>query len=60
MSILRERSTGLSRGCAFIGFESAGEAHAAIEQLNGQMHLPGAKGPLEVGHCRSARGRHAC
>ncbi|GBF95952.1 CUG-BP- and ETR-3-like factor [Raphidocelis subcapitata] len=52
--ILRERSSGLSRGCAFVGYESAEEAEAAIAHLDRRVHLPGAPGPLEV---RFARGR---
>ncbi|KAI8462603.1 MAG: hypothetical protein J3K34DRAFT_475967 [Monoraphidium minutum] len=54
--ILRERSTGLSRGCAFVGFDTAEEAQAAIQHLDHRVHLPNALGPLEV---RFARGRHA-
>jgi hypothetical protein len=48
VQILRERATGQSRGCAFVGYETSQEAEAAIEQLNHRVHLPGAATPLEV------------
>jgi hypothetical protein len=47
--ILRDRATGLSRGCAFVGYETSEEAEAAIQNLDRRVHLPGALGPLEVG-----------
>jgi RNA recognition motif-containing protein len=48
-SILRDRMTGLSRGCGFVGFETSEEAEAAIQHLNSRVCLPGAAGLLEVG-----------
>ncbi|KIZ02294.1 CUG-BP- and ETR-3-like factor 5 [Monoraphidium neglectum] len=53
VQILRERATGQSRGCAFVGYETSQEAEAAIEQLNHRVHLPGAATPLEVRFARS-------
>jgi len=55
VSILRDRSTGASRGCAFVGFESSDEAETAIQHLNSRVRLPGATAPLEV---RFGRSRH--
>lgn len=54
ITILRERATGASRGCAFVGFANSEEADAAVQHLNHRVQLPGALGPLEV---RFARGR---
>ena len=49
LQILRERATGASRGCAFVGYDSSEDAEAAIQHLNHRVHLPGALAPLEVG-----------
>jgi RNA recognition motif-containing protein len=54
LMILREQPSGLSRGCAFVGFTAAGDAEAVITHLNGRVHLPGAAAPLEV----NARPKH--
>lgn len=53
--VLRERSSGQSRGCAFVGYESQEEAEAAIAHMDRRVHLPGAPGPLEV---RAAAAAH--
>lgn len=48
LTILRERTNGASRGCAFIGYENGDEAEAAIQHLNDRVQLPGASRVLEV------------
>lgn len=54
VGILRDRTTGLSRGCAFVSYESKQQADAAIEKYDHQLQLPGALCPLEVGGFRAA------
>ena len=55
LSILRERASGSSRGCAFVCYADAPAAAAAIAALDGRAQLPGAPRCLEV---RYARSRH--
>jgi hypothetical protein len=55
--ILREQPSGVSRGCAFVGYTAAEDAQAAIQHLNARVQLPGAAGPLEVRARRRPGGR---
>lgn len=49
LAILRDRSSGKSRGCAFVSYQHLEEAEAAIAKFDRQLLLPGAQAPLEVG-----------
>jgi RNA recognition motif-containing protein len=48
VSILRDQSTGTSRGCAFVIFEEQAHAAAAIAKLDKKVMLPGASSHIEV------------
>lgn len=39
VTILRDKMTGLSKGCAFVKFENREQAQSALDNLNGQCHL---------------------
>eukprot|EP00884_Botryococcus_braunii_P021144 jgi/Botrbrau1/7713/Bobra.0159s0146.1 len=51
--ILKDKSTGLSRCAAFVGFATTAEADAAIAKFATPITLPGAYAPLEVRKARS-------
>ena len=46
---LKDKRTGLNRGCAFVSYALKSEAEAAIAKLDRKIHLTGALCPLEVG-----------
>jgi RNA recognition motif-containing protein len=48
VSILRDQSTGVSRGCAFVIYEELAHAEAAIAKLDKKIKLPGATSQIEV------------
>jgi len=48
VSILRDQSTGVSRGCAFVIYEELAQAEAAIAKLDKKVKLPGATSSIEV------------
>ncbi|KXZ43600.1 hypothetical protein GPECTOR_86g394 [Gonium pectorale] len=47
LAILRDRSSGKSRGCAFVSYLALSEAEEAIKRFDRQLLLPGAQSPLE-------------
>lgn len=48
MAIIRDKHTGLHRGCAFVTFWSAEDAQKAQDSLHGTYVFPGAKRPTQV------------
>ncbi|GLC56141.1 hypothetical protein PLESTB_001073100 [Pleodorina starrii] len=48
LAILRDRSSGKSRGCAFVSYLDLEEAEEAIQKFDRQLLLPGSQTPLEV------------
>ncbi|KAK3257487.1 hypothetical protein CYMTET_33427 [Cymbomonas tetramitiformis] len=51
--ILKEKGTGLSRGCAFITYGSKELAEAAIAKFHNSMIIPKAEKPVELQYARS-------
>mmetsp|Transcript_34406 Transcript_34406/g.55660 ORF Transcript_34406/g.55660 Transcript_34406/m.55660 type:complete len:466 (+) Transcript_34406:209-1606(+) len=52
VSILRDRNTGQSKGCAFVKYAVPAEAEKAIELLGGKITLPGANMPLQLSYAQ--------
>lgn len=48
VAIIRDKHTGLHRGCAFVTFWSAGDAERAQESLHDKFTFPGARRPAQV------------
>ena len=48
VSIIRDKHTGLHRGCAFVTFWSGADAEMAQEKLHDQFTFPGARRPAQV------------
>jgi RNA recognition motif-containing protein len=46
--ILKDKSSGSPRGCAFVSYAANAAAEAAIKALDKIVHLPGALSPMEV------------
>eukprot|EP00775_Hariotina_reticulata_P011883 gene11883-12027_t len=51
--ILKDKSSGSPRGCAFVSYAANAAAEAAIKALDKNVHLPGALCPMEVRYARS-------
>lgn len=56
VTVLRDRATGVSKGCAFVSLDDAEQASKAIDFLDRKVFLTGALRPLEV----SQRGSWVC
>ncbi|CAM9655730.1 unnamed protein product, partial [Phaeothamnion confervicola] len=54
LAVIRDKQTGVHRGCAFVTFCQRASAEACIAALHGQRKLPGAQNPLQV---RAAEGQ---
>lgn len=50
LTIIRDKTTGLHRGCAFLTYASRNSAEEAIEALHNKRKLPNAQNPLQVSH----------
>jgi CUG-BP- and ETR3-like factor len=48
VAIIRDKHTGLHRGCAFVTFWSGADAEIAQEQLHDNYTFPGARRPAQV------------
>jgi CUG-BP- and ETR3-like factor len=48
VSIIRDKHTGLHRGCAFVTYWSAADAERAQEALHDKFTFPGARRPAQV------------
>ncbi|CAB9505389.1 Elav-like family member [Seminavis robusta] len=48
VAIIRDKHTGLHRGCAFVTFWSSGDAERAQESLHDNFTFPGARRPAQV------------
>ncbi|KAK9959199.1 hypothetical protein ABG768_011270 [Culter alburnus] len=48
LTVLKDRFTGMHKGCAFVKFSSHAEAQAAINSLHGGQTMPGASSSLVV------------
>lgn len=48
VAIIRDKHTGLHRGCAFVTFWSAADAERAQEALHDKFTFPGARRPAQV------------
>ena len=48
VAIIRDRHTGLHRGCAFVTFWSSADAERAQEALHDNFTFPGARRPAQV------------
>jgi len=48
LTIIRDKTTGLHRGCAFLTYASRNSAEEAIEALHNKKKLPNAQNPLQV------------
>lgn len=48
VAIIRDKHTGLHRGCAFITYWSATDAERAQESLHDNFTFPGARRPAQV------------
>lgn len=51
--VLKDKTTGQPRGCAFVSYATREEAEAAIQHLDRRVQLPGALSKLEVRFARS-------
>lgn len=52
VSIMRDQSTGTSKGCAFVVYDTLALAEAAIAKLDKKVKLPGATANVEVRFAR--------
>jgi CUG-BP- and ETR3-like factor len=48
VTVIRDKHTGLHRGCAFVTFFSPSDAERAQEALHDKFTFPGAKKPAQV------------
>ena len=48
VAIIRDKHTGLHRGCAFVTFWSSADAERAQEALHDKYSFPGARRPAQV------------
>lgn len=48
VAIIRDKHTGLHRGCAFVTYWSAADAMNAQESLHNKVTFPGARRPAQV------------
>ena len=48
VAIIRDKHTGLHRGCAFVTYWSAADADLAQESLHDKFTFPGARRPAQV------------
>jgi CUG-BP- and ETR3-like factor len=48
VAIIRDKHTGLHRGCAFVTYWSAADAERAQEALHDKFTFPGARRPAQV------------
>lgn len=48
VAIIRDKHTGLHRGCAFVTFWSSADAERAQEELHDKFTFPGARRPAQV------------
>ena len=48
VAIIRDKHTGLHRGCAFVTYWSASDAHRAQQALHDNYTFPGARRPAQV------------
>lgn len=48
VAVIRDKHTGLHRGCAFVTYWSAADAESAQEALHDKYTFPGARRPAQV------------
>lgn len=48
VTVIRDKHTGIHRGCAFVTYWSVADAEAAREALHDQFTFPGAKRAAQV------------
>jgi CUG-BP- and ETR3-like factor len=56
LSVIRDRATGQSKGCAFLTYTTREEADAAIASFHNQHTLPGMSSPIQVKYAQSTGG----